>query len=273
MKKILSLFLCFALCVPLFFLTSCGEGNTLTVRLSGGVTATLQERPIPFVDTDPSLWYEESLFEQEKREKNPRDSVYLGEIDGELFAYLTRPSELGILMSYHGYFVGHSVGEWGGNVVFYHYNQGGVATEVSADSLVAFAPDRDAYLFDKGYLLTEHVIYLLEVERTKESEGPVWTPIVHMEEPMDRITSGAMWDGLLYYTTNQGLFCYVDGSSFSLSALPNGFWSYSDAYGMTVLEDKIYLSTAFGIYEYDLETGQERLYTLLCKEFAQEKKE
>ena len=270
MKKIISLCLCFVLCLPLFTLTSCRQGNTLTVRLSSGVTATLSERPIPFVDTSPSHWYEESLFEQEKRKKNPRDSVYLGEIDGELFAYLTRPSALNILMAYHGYFAGHDAGEWGGGVTFYSYWDG-AATEVSGEGLVAFVTDRDRYLYEKGYLLTNHHVYLLEEERTKESDGPVWTPIVYVEGPIYRITSGAMWDGLLYYTTNQGLFCYVDGSSFSLSALPNGFWSYSDAYGMTILEDKIYLSTAFGIYEYDIETGEERLYTLLCEEFAEKK--
>ena len=272
MKKIIALLLCIVFCLPLFFATSCGEGNTLTVRLSGGVTATLQERPIPFVDTDPSFWYEESLFEQEKRRKNPRDSVYLGEMDGELFAYLTRPSALNILMAYHGYFAGHDAGEWGGGVTFYSYRDG-AATEVSGEGLVAFVTDRDRYLYKAGYLLTNHMIYLLEEEQTKESEGPVWTPIVHAEGPFHRITSGAMWEDTLYYTTNQGLYRYEDGESVLLPAACEGFWSHAYAYGMAITDNKIYLSTAFGIYEYDLETGQERLYTLLCKEFAQEKKE
>ena len=272
MKKILSLFLCFALCMPLVFLTSCEGRNTLTVRLSGGVTATLRERPIPFVDTDPSLWYQEDMFEFEKRQKNPRDSVYLRVIDGELFAYQTRPFELDILMGYHGYFVGHDAGEWGGGVTFYRYWDGD-ATEVSEYGLVEFVTDRDGYLYEEGYLLTNHMIYLLEEEQTKESDGPVWTPIVYVEGPIYRITSGAMWEDTLYYTTNQGLYRYEDGESVLLPAACEGFWSYAYAYGMAITDNKIYLTTAFGIYEYDLETGQERLYTLLCKEFAQEKKE
>ena len=279
MKRIQIIILCIALLFTTFSMTACQTENTLTVRLYSGVTAAFYERPFPYVNTDPSLWYQEDMFEFEKRyEKYPRDTIYLRIKNGELWGLEERPSSLDTLMCYRGYFVGHDMGEWGGGVVYYDntvVDEEGktqlVAEVVDLDhSFVDFATDRDRYLYEKGYLLTRHYIFLLEEKRTEEGEGPVWTPIVHVEGAQRVITSGAMWDGLLYYTTNQGLFCYVDGTSFSLSALPQIFWDHT-TYGMVAMEGKLYLTTDYGIYEYDTETGHERLYSTYCEELAKKK--
>ena len=271
----LTLFLALAM-----IFSSCQTKKSIEVYLASDISFELEERSFPTT-------FEDDGFHCERENPVVAQEFYLY----RSFGYREMPD--GIWISFEKLrdnvlhvgadrLVGVNGGEWGGNVCYYPYQvdwEAGYSTvdchKLIDGNFVDFVhpneeSERQGFLVgNECYVLMEHAIFRFSVTYDEEESLPIMEKVYHFARENDddyfgeKIEGGIWHDDMLYFVTTAGLFCWQNGVVTARSAQAVGFWHNAGCRSVIQWNGKLYANLSnYGIYEYDLYTGEESLYRI-----------
>ena len=181
--------------------------------------------------------------------------------------------ERGILYFRENLVVALNNGEWGGGVYYFanHYGVWEESLLVADDGFVDFvythqiADQMHNPYGEKCYMLAEKNIYQITpcYSAIYDEQNKLLVEHIYSIADGDVICGGGWWNDTLYFVTDSGLYCLKDKEAVALSQQPLEFWEAARGGSIVMYEGNLYATMqTYGIYEYDLQTGEEKLYRI-----------